>query len=58
MSEKFKMPHRNTCTSCGKVLVRGDDVFAENEEEVSAGKGKCKACAFPKKGKEKQEVEE
>jgi len=58
MSTKFKMTHRNTCSKCGKALVQGEECYAENQDEVLAGKAVCKSCAFPKKGKAEKEAEE
>lgn len=58
---KLKMPYRNSCSKCGKILVQGEECYAENQDEVLAGKAVCKSCAFPKKGKAEvveQEAEE
>jgi RNase P subunit RPR2 len=49
MITKLKMTYRNTCNKCGKVLVQGEECYANNQDEVLAGKAMCKACAFPKK---------
>ena len=54
---KFKAPMRNSCNKCGKIILQGDDTYANNMDEVLAGKSVCKACASPKKGKGKDEAE-
>lgn len=58
MLEVFRMPAANTCSKCGKIIVKGDECHAENQDEVLAGKAVCSSCAKPSKGKGKgKEVE-
>jgi hypothetical protein len=44
MLKKFIMPTTNTCAETGAVINAGDPVYAENMDQVRAGRGICEAA--------------
>lgn len=50
--QSFEMQVANTCSECGKMIAKGEQVFADNFDEVRSGVGVCATCA----GKEEEQV--
>jgi hypothetical protein len=44
MLQRFVMPVENTCAKCGQPIALGEDVLAENYDQVRSGQGVCSRC--------------